>query len=283
VKDPLAWIDEELRGLDSAGLRRVRQARAAAQGATIRLNGRELVNFGSNDYLGLANDKRLTDAAAGALEAAGCGAGASPLVSGYADAHRKLEERLARFEGTEAALVFISGYAANLGTIPALVGAGNLVLSDEKNHASIIDGCRLSRAEVRIFRHRDAAHAAEVLSQANHSRRTLIVTDSVFSMDGDLAPLVELAQLAEKSAAMLLVDEAHATGVFGTAGRGLCEALGVEERVHVRVGTLSKALGCAGAAVVDRLARQPVAPLRLFDSNAARHRRGGPGGRRHRD
>jgi 8-amino-7-oxononanoate synthase len=209
------------------------------------------VNFGSNDYLGLARDSRLS-AAALSIAHEGWGATASPLVTGRTVLHQQLERRLAEFEGTEATLLFPSGYAANVGTIAALVGRHDAIFSDAKNHASIIDGCRLSRATLHIFPHRDHESLEAMLRGAAQFRRRLIVTESVFSMDGDLAPLVELANLAERHRCMLLVDEAHATGVFGPLGRGLVEQLGVEDRVDVRVGTLSKALGSSGGFVCGR-------------------------------
>ena len=247
--DPLEWIDDELALLAERGLRRTLSTHLGPQQVQIRVAGRDLVNFGSNDYLGLAADSRLSLAAARAAETEGWGAGASPLITGRAAAHRQLEERLAEFEGTEAALVFSSGYAANVGTIAALAARGDAIYSDDKNHASMIDGARLSRADVHVFPHRDARALEEKLRGGGDYRRRLIVTESVFSMDGDLAPLAELADLAERYDCMLLVDEAHATGVFGRQGRGLSEELGVEDRVAVRIGTLSKALGSAGGFV----------------------------------
>jgi 8-amino-7-oxononanoate synthase len=247
--DCLKWIDAELPALEVKGLRRKLLTRSGAQTASITLEGREYVNFGSNDYLGLAADPRLAAAVAAALKEHGWGSGASPLISGHAELHRRLEERLAAFEGVEAALLFTSGFAANSGTIAALVGPGDAVFSDRKNHASLFDGCRISRADVRVYPHGDPSALDDLLTKTVNCRRRLIVTDSLFSMDGDFAPLVELAELAEKHAAMLLVDEAHATGVFGANGRGACEMLGVEDRVPVRVGTLSKALGGIGGFV----------------------------------
>ncbi len=246
----MRWLPAELAALDQAGLRRQIHSRVGHQSVRLNIAGRELINFGSNDYLALAADPRLRDAAAAALEFSGCGAGASPLVTGHATAHEGLERRLAEFEGTEAALIFPTGFAANAGTIAALVGPEDAIYSDRKNHASLIDGCRLSRAAVHLYAHRDWRELARLLETGRHYRRRLIVTDSLFSMDGDLAPLVELADLAEQFDCMLLADEAHATGVSGASGRGVAELLGVDHRVHVRIGTLSKALGSSGGFVV---------------------------------
>lgn len=246
---PLRWIDDELERLHSQDLCRVRRVRRGPQGPAIVLDGRELVNFGSNDYLGLAADPRLQAAAAEAAAREGWGAGASPLICGYSEAHQALEQCLAEFEGTEAALVFASGFAANAGTVAALVGPGDVVFTDRKNHASLLDGCRLSRADVRAYAHNDLGQLRLLLDRAGPRVRRLIVTDALFSMDGDLALLADLAGLAEHYGAMLLADEAHATGVFGPRGRGVAEHLGVEDRVAVRVGTLSKALGSAGGFV----------------------------------
>jgi 8-amino-7-oxononanoate synthase len=247
--DPLDWIDDELVELERQGLLRSRATHAGAQQVRLKVDDRELINFGSNDYLGLAADARLADAAAAALAGQGTGAGASPLVTGHATAHQQLEAALAAFEGTERALLFSSGYAANIGAITALAGRGDAIYADAKNHASMIDGCRLSRAEVHVYPHRDIAALASQLATGDGYRRRLIATESVFSMDGDLAPLAELAELAERFDCMLLVDEAHATGIFGTSGRGLGEQLGIDDRVQVRIGTLSKALGSAGGFV----------------------------------
>lgn len=244
--NPLSWIDNELTALDGANLRRRLSSREGPQAAQFSIGGKNLINFGSNDYLGLAADPRLSRAVADALGREGWGSGASPLVTGHGATHQQLEKRLAEFEGTEAALLFTSGFAANAGTIAALVGPGDAVYCDRKNHASLFDGCRLSRADVRVYPHGDCTRLKSLLAESQKYRRRLIVTDSLFSMDGDLAPLPELAELAERYAAMLMVDEAHATGVFGENGRGVSEHFGVESRVHVRIGTLSKALGCVG-------------------------------------
>lgn len=250
--DPLAWIDDELLTLEQQHLRRELAVRDGPQRpATIRLDGNPIVNFGSNDYLGFAAES-LVAAVQDSIQQVGWGSGASPLITGRAAVHAELERRLAEFEATEAALLFPSGFAANVGTIPALVGKQDVIFSDAKNHASIIDGCRLSGARIEVYPHRDVDYLKTVIQDAGDFRRRLIITDGLFSMDGDLAPLVELAELAEQFDAVLMVDEAHATGVFGTNGRGVCEHLGTEGGVHVRVGTLSKALGSIGGFVVGQ-------------------------------
>jgi 8-amino-7-oxononanoate synthase len=281
--DPLAWIDGELARLDDAGLRRNLAVRDGPQSARIVIDGKQLVNFGCNDYLGLAADERVIAAAVDATKREGWGSGASPLVSGRSEAHAALERRLAEFEGAEAALVFPSGFAANAGIIPALVEDEDAIFCDAKNHASLIDGCRLSKAARFVYPHGDCAALEKLLHSAERFRRRLIVSDTLFSMDGDLVPLAELAELAHKYDAMLMVDEAHATGVFGANGRGVVEMLdaeqrgarseerragirsgataglsssvrsaGLYERVHIRVGTLSKALGSGGGFVCGR-------------------------------
>lgn len=263
--DRMAWIDAELEALSRQGLGRARRLRTGPQAAEIVLDGQPAINFGSNDYLGLASDPRLARAAAGAMEE-GWGSGASPLVTGYSGWHERLERRLAEFEAAEAALAFTSGFAANTGAIAALVGPGDTVFTDRKNHASLLDGCRLSRADVRAYPHSDPTELERLLSRSAPRGRRLIVTDSLFSMDGDLAPLADLADLAERYACMLLVDEAHATGVFGARGRGAAEQAGIERRVDVRIGTLSKALGCVGGFVAGsaRLVRWLVNRARPY-------------------
>lgn len=248
LPEALGWIDEGLEAIRRDGLERPRRVRTGRQGRGVELDGRSLVNFGSNDYLGYAGDVRLTKAASRAACAEGFGAGASPLVSGHSSTHAALEAALAQLLGTGDALLFPSGFAANAATIAALVGPGDIVVSDERNHASIIDGCRLSRADVAVFPHRDMA-AAERLLKGSAARRKLVVTDSLFSMDGTMAPLDDLAEVSARYGAMLLVDEAHATGVFGARGSGLIEETSTADGVHVRVGTLSKALGAAGGFV----------------------------------
>jgi 8-amino-7-oxononanoate synthase len=249
-QDPLRWIDHELQLLDELALRRRLSVRTSPQhGQWIEIDGRQMVNFGSNDYLALAADPRLAEAAQKACETAGWGAGASPLVTGRGRWHAELEAAIAAYEGTEAALLFPTGFAANAGTIAALMGKDDVIFSDAKNHASIIDGCRLSGAKVHVFPHNDMESLAALLSQMQGFRRRLIVTDSLFSMDGDFALLGDLARLAGEHDAMLMVDEAHATGVIGDHGRGVCEQLYAEQGTHIRIGTLSKALGSAGGFV----------------------------------
>ena len=243
----LNWIADELDTLSGQGLLRELQTRESPPVAgMVQLDGVALVNFGSNDYLGLAADERLIDAVKHCSGQHGWGAGGSSLVNGRGTLHRRLEQEIARFKKTEAALLFPTGFAANVGAVTSLVGRGDTVFSDELNHASLIDGCRLSGASIHVYRHHDTSHLAELLQAASGAGRRLIVTDSVFSMNGDVAPLDALAELAEQYEAMLLVDEAHACGVLGHCGRGACEQLAVESRVDLQVGTLSKAFGSLG-------------------------------------
>jgi 8-amino-7-oxononanoate synthase len=250
MPDPLRWIADELTSLTQRSLRRTLLTRENAQHANdVQFNGTSFLNFGANDYLGLATDARVLSAARRALDSVGWGAGASPLVTGRGSWHARLEQELAAFEGTAAALLFPTGYAANVGAITALAAAGDIIFSDAKNHASIIDGCRLSGAKIVIYPHANSDALRQMLPAAQSFRRRLIVTDSLFSMDGDFAPLPQLADLAEQYDAILLIDEAHATGIYGEQGRGVAEAMQVESGVHVRVGTLSKALGSHGGFV----------------------------------
>lgn len=249
-----SWIDDDLNERRRRGLFRRRRRLLSAQGPRVALAGRELLNFSSNDYLALAADPRLARAAARAARRFGCGAGASPLVSGHLPPLRSLESALARWEGTEAALVFGSGFAANLGLVSSLASRADAVFSDELNHASIVDGCRLARAAVHVYRHRDANHLAELLRREGpKARRRLIVSDTVFSMDGDLAPLPDLYDLAGRHDCLLLLDEAHATGVLGETGRGATELFPPPATLAadavIKVGTLSKALGAQGGFV----------------------------------
>ena len=249
LPDALGWIDDDLAALAAGDLVRPHRVRRGRQGARVVLDGRELVNFGSNDYLGLAGDVRLTKAASRAACAEGFGAGASPLVSGHSQAHENLERALAGLLATESALVLPSGFAANTATIAAVAGPDDAIFSDARNHASLIDGCRLARASVHVYPHRDLAALARLLAASGAARRRMVVTDTLFSMDGTLAPLADLCDLARRHGAILMVDEAHAPGVFGARGSGLVEETGCADGVHIRVGTLSKALGAAGGFV----------------------------------
>ena len=239
-------LADRLEELDSRGLRRRLRLISGPQGPRVLLDGRPVLLLCSNNYLGLADHPRVRQAAAEAAMRWGVGAGSSRLISGNMKLHRRLEQRLAEFKGYEASLLFGSGYLANAGAIAALARRGEVVFSDELNHASIIDGCRLSRAETFIYRHADTEHLSWGLRKAGR-RAALIVTDGVFSMDGDLAPLEELAQLARRHDCRLMVDEAHATGALGPGGRGSVAAAGLSEEVDVVIGTLGKALGCYGA------------------------------------
>ena len=245
-------LAERLRLLEADGLRRRLSRVDSAQGAKVLRGGKLLENFSSNDYLGLAAEPFMAEAAVRALSLYGTGAGASRLISGGLRPHWELEEALAAWQGTEAALVFSSGYAAALGTISALVGPGDVVILDKLCHACIIDGSRLSGAVVRVFPHNDLGRLEQHLrwAQRRHpGSRVLVATESVFSMDGDVAPLVEMVALKERYGAWLLVDEAHAVGVLGGSGAGLLEVLGLGAEVEVHMGTMSKALGGAGGYV----------------------------------
>ncbi|HEX9741710.1 MAG TPA: 8-amino-7-oxononanoate synthase [Nitrospiraceae bacterium] len=229
-------------------LRRLRTIESASD-AAVTIDGRSLILMASNNYLGLAAHPAVKRAAIQATERYGVGAGAARLVSGTLPPHEELETELAKFKGTEAALVFGSGYLANLGVIPALIGADGQIFADRLCHASLIDGCRLSGASLRVYRHNDVEHVKSLLAKRRTARETLIVTDGVFSMDGDLAPLPDLIGLADRYGAQLFVDDAHGTGVMGAQGRGTVEHFGLEDRVPFHMGTLGKALGTSGAYV----------------------------------
>ena len=266
-------LDRRLVALREQGLGRSLRRVDSPQGTRIRVNGRELLNFSSNDYLGLANHPSLKEAAAMAVAEHGVGAGASRLICGSLAPHHELEEALASFKGTEAALTFSTGYATALGTIPALVGKGDVVVIDKLVHACLVDAARLSGAKLRVFAHNDLNDLADILKWADRVRspksearsprsdlrpptsgirhpndrpRVLIVTESVFSMDGDLAPLRELVELKDRYGAWLMVDEAHAIGIFSASRRGLVDEFGLTDRVEVQMGTLGKALGVSG-------------------------------------
>ena len=247
VNDMQQRLREELAGIDSAGLRRRLRQLDSAQGVRINLEGRELLNFSSNDYLGLANDPILKRAASKAIEEFGAGSGSARLICGSQSPHHQLETALAAFKGTESAICFSSGYAAALGVLPVVVGEGDTVVIDKLVHASLIDGVRLSGAKLRVFKHNNLEDLERILQwAARREGHILVITESVFSMDGDLAPILNLVELKEKYGAWLMVDEAHATGLFGKGRRGLIEEFGVGDRVDIQMGTLGKALGSAG-------------------------------------
>lgn len=257
-EDWKAQIGAELRNLSEQNLHRNLRTVEGMQGPTMRHGGRTLVNLSSNNYLGLAGYPAIIEASVEAARTAGASGAASPLISGHMADHEELARALAAFKRKEAALVFGSGFLANLGLITALTGEGDAVFSDALNHASIVDGCRLSRAQVHIYPHGSLNHLEDALKDSR-ARRKLIVTDGVFSMDGDLAPLPGICDLANKYGAMLVVDDAHGTGVIGEDGRGSAAYFGVEEGVSVSMGTLGKALAsygafaCADSEVVDYL------------------------------
>jgi len=243
-------LAQELADLEAQALRRRLQVvEEVLPGGRVRVAGQVLLNLSSNDYLGLAQDPRLIAAAQAAAARWGVGAGASRLVVGHLALHEAVETELAAFKGTEAAVLFSTGYMANLGVIAALMGPGDLIYSDRLNHASIMDGIKLSGASLQRFPHRDLQRLEKMLKEAPAGKKRLIITDSVFSVDGDLAPLKELAALKERYGARLMIDEAHATGVLGPGGAGLAQALGLTGAVDIHMGTLSKALGSLGGYV----------------------------------
>lgn len=246
MKSALGWLEDELSLIRERGLFRELTEIETGQTPEVLIGGKSYVLLGSNGYLGLSTHPEVKEAAARALEKYGAGSGGSRLVSGTTDLHAGLEEKIAAFKKTEAAIVFSSGYLANTGTIQALAGPGDVVFSDELNHASIIDGCRISGAQVRVYPHLDFDALDALVGQSPPGVKKLIVTDTVFSMDGDLADLSALCGIAEKHGCALMVDEAHATGVLGSRGSGATEHFGVEDRVAVAMGTLSKAVGSSG-------------------------------------
>ncbi len=241
------FLQKDLQDRTSLGIYRSLKTVGSPQGREIILDGKRVLNFSSNDYLGLANDARIKRAAIEAMAEYGFGSGASRLICGNMGPHERLEEDLAVFKKTESALVFSSGYMANTGIIPALMDHRSVVLSDKLNHASIVDGIILSRAKLVRYPHTDMQALREILKDLPAAKRKLIVTDTVFSMDGDRAPLKEIVDLAKAHEAMIMVDEAHAFGVLGKHGSGLVEELGLENHVDIQMGTLSKAAGSFGA------------------------------------
>jgi len=250
---PERWT-QQLVDLEEQGMLRQLRTVAGPQRARVELDGRQVLLLCSNNYLGLADHPALIEAGCAALRDFGAGSGASRLISGSMTLHVQLEERLADFKKTEAALLFNSGFAANTGILQALLGPDDLIFSDALNHASIIDGCRLSRARVVVYPHGDAAALEAMLEAESRYRkgRWLIVSDGVFSMDGDLAPLPELVRLKQRHDALLMIDDAHGTGVLGVNGRGTGEHFGCQEQIDLQMGTLGKALGCCGAYLATR-------------------------------
>ncbi len=252
AKDKLAFLDEQIEELKEQGLYNVIRTIESPQGAWITVDGKRLLNFCANNYLGLCNHPQLKEAAQEALEKYGVGPGAVRSIAGTMSLHLELEKRLAEFKGVEAAISLQSGFCANLATIPALVGREDVIFSDELNHASIIDGCRLSRAKIVRFAHRDAKSLREVVEGERDYRRGLVVTDGVFSMDGEIAPLPDLVEVAEEHNLLLMVDDAHGEGVLGRGGRGVVDHFGLHGRVDIEMGTLSKAFGVVGGYIASR-------------------------------
>ncbi len=245
---PLSFVKDELESLKSRGLYNTIRTLEGPQGAWVTINGDSMLNFCSNNYLGLAADPRVRAAAQAAIEKYGVGPGAVRTIAGTMALHRELEAALAKFKNVPAVISFQSGFVANLAVVGALVGKGDTIYSDSLNHASIIDGCRLSRAEIKVYEHCNM-ESLEARLQEPVSGKRLIVTDGVFSMDGDLAPLPEIVKLAEQYGAITMVDDAHGEGVMGSSGRGIVDHFGLHGRVDVEVGTLSKALGVVGGYV----------------------------------
>jgi glycine C-acetyltransferase len=247
-----SWIADELERLHEAGLYNHIRTIESPMDAWVKIDGRRLLNFCANNYLGMANHARLREAAKQAIDEMGIGPGAVRSIAGTMTLHTELEDRLARFKRAEACITFQSGFTANLGTIPALVGRGDVIFSDALNHASIIDGCRLSRAEVVRYEHNDVDDLRRQIEATSDYGRRLIITDGVFSMDGDIAPLDKIAGIAEEYGIMLMVDDAHGEGVLGEGGRGIVDHFGLHGRVDVEVGTLSKAFGVVGGMVAGK-------------------------------
>jgi len=247
MTDSLSWIEQELKEIKNKDLFRILTELESAQSPEITIDGEKYILLSSNSYLGLSVEPKVIKAAIEAIEKYGTGSGGSRLVSGSTDLHRQLEERIAKFKKTESAILFSTGYLANIGTISTLIGKDDIVYSDELNHASIIDGCRLSKPKIRIYKHLDTEHLKDLLEKdVSNKCKKLIVTDTVFSMDGDLAPLPEIADLADKYGCMFMIDEAHSTGVLGKRGSGGTEYFGIEDRIPIVMGTLSKAVGSLG-------------------------------------
>lgn len=246
------WIEKEIAGLKEAGLFNVIRTIESPMGPWVTINGRRLLNFCANNYLGLANHPRLRAAAVKAIEEFGIGPGAVRSIAGTMSLHVELEKRLAEFKHAEACITFQSGFNANLATIPALVGRGDVIFSDELNHASIIDGARLSRAEIVRYAHNDVDDLQRQIQATTQYGRRLIVSDGVFSMDGDIAPLDKICDVATEHDILLMVDDAHGEGVLGRGGRGIVDHFGLHGRVDIEVGTMSKAFGVVGGMVAGK-------------------------------
>jgi glycine C-acetyltransferase len=250
MTDPLAYLSAQLEAWRKAGTYQRLRILESASAAESRFDGREVVNLASNNYLGLTTHPKIVEAALEATRRFGVGSGAVRTISGTMSLHMQLEERIARFKNVEACVVFQSGFAANAGTVSAVLGPEDHIISDELNHASIIDGCRLSKAKIHVFPHKDVAAAGKTLQElTSASGRKLLITDGVFSMDGDIGALPGLVELAERYGAIMMVDDAHASGVLGRAGRGTIDHFGLHGRVQIQVGTLSKAIGVLGGYV----------------------------------
>jgi glycine C-acetyltransferase len=248
-QDPLKYLADELESLRQQGLYRQLRVLEGEQGSHATFDHRSVVNLSSNNYLGLTTHPRLREAALEAVRRYGAGSGSVRTIAGTMDLHMELEQRLARFKNVEAVVVFQSGFAANAGTVSAILNKEDVIISDELNHASIIDGCRLSRAAIKVFPHKDVDAARKILSELPAGQRKLLITDGVFSMDGDLGPLPGLCDVAEEFGAIMMVDDAHASGVFGRQGRGTIDHFNCHGRVDIQVGTLSKAVGVLGGYV----------------------------------
>lgn len=251
-KQATSWIETEIANLRQTGLFNTIRTIESPMGARVKIEGHELLNFCANNYLGLANHPRIRQAAQQAIDQFGVGPGAVRSIAGTMSLHVELEQRLAQFKHAEACITFQSGFTANLGTIPALVGKGDVIFSDELNHASIIDGARLSRAEVVRYAHNDPDDLRRKIAETTDYGRRLIISDGVFSMDGDIAPLDKLCEIAESYDILLMVDDAHGEGVLGHGGRGIVDHFGLHGRVDIEVGTLSKAFGVVGGLVSGR-------------------------------
>ena len=254
LRPQLAHLTAALDDLRARGTHFLLRILDDQQGPVCHYDGREVINLASNNYLGLCNHPKLREAAIVATQKYGVGSGAVRTIAGTMRIHMELEEKIAAFKNVEACVVFQSGFAANAGTVSSILGKEDFILSDELNHASIIDGARLSKAKIRVFRHKDVAHAEELLKELQHEPgHKLLITDGVFSMDGDIGPVGALADLAEKYGAIMMVDDAHASGVLGRNGRGSVDHFGAHGKVDIQVGTLSKAIGALGGYVCGSL------------------------------